>query len=841
MSTNVQGFSGDIEIRGTTFIKANTNTENIAIGTDAGLTAQGSYGIAIGNKAGETNQSIGATAVGVNAGKTEQGNYSTAIGINAGQTSQGQLSIAAGVDAGRHNQGEQSVALGYVAGFSIQQQRSVAIGNYAGYSNQACFSVAIGDEAAKNNQGFQSVAVGKLAGNADQGINAVAIGNVAGTYGQNNYSTAIGTAAGCQGQQQRSTAVGYAAARSNQGAFAVAIGDSTALKNQADYAIAIGKEAGYSNQKGYATAVGQYAGRENQGSYSTAIGYASGSCNQRGYSTALGTLAGYSNQGSWSVAVGVDSGRYNQGHATVGIGRNAGSNHQRDNAVAVGPYAGVQTQGYFGVALGYAAGLDYQGSAAIAIGRDAARNSQPANTIVINATGSTLNVPNIAGFFVKPLHPTTATGFNYLRYDPSNGNIYEYTSDDRVKVGEVYITHGTRSILKLKPQTYYRRIGIDEDEPVSGKESGLMAQDIYYDAPELRHLVQVPITADPTPEKPPAPSDDPRDDPDYSAWGPNPASYDPYGVMPYMIKSIQEIVYELPRSKTTVANTWGQNLTGLIVSADTNSHKTNTTPVVSLSNVYMDKRWYGVVSEHTPDPDDYDTLVDTKGDSRIWVTDVTGSLESGDLVITSNIAPGYAQKQQDDIIRNYTVAKITQDCDFTTPTQVPVKRRKQELVDVTYYLNIDDVIVDYSEYKTITPKYKTVSTKRIYRGEGDSTTNYYLDETTLIDEKEYNITPENRRTIEICDEISQSAYDNLTEEEKSAYTPVDKTVYYRRDIGESIYPHPKHTEEQIRQELRDALDENGQIVWEDTGETKPVYTVVDHGSYKAALVTCKLI
>jgi hypothetical protein len=525
-------------------------------------------------------------------------------------------------------------------------------------------------------------------------------------------------------------------------------------------------------------------------------------------STAVGYYAGRTNQGIASVAVGYWAGLSNQGDSTVATGRQAGSTNQGTNSIAIGYKAGETSQG--------------------------------ANSIILNATGSALNVTG-SGFYVKSLQQSSTSSYNYLKYDPANGNIYEYTSDDRVKVDEKYITHSLRSVLKLKPQTYYKRVGINDDEPISGKESGFMAQDIYYDTPELKHLVMVPNTATPTPEKPPAPSDDPADDPDYSAWGPKPASYDALGLIPYIIKGIQEIVTELPRSKTTVSNTWGQNIAGLVVSADTNTHKTNTTPIVTLSNVYMDKQWYGVVSEHTPDSEDYDTLVDTKGDTRIWVTDVGGPLLSGDLLTTSNIAQGYTQKQVDDLLRSSTVAKVTQDCDFTTPTQVPVKRRKQELVNVTYYLNVTETEIDYSEYKTITSKYKSVSTRRIYRTEGDIATNYYLDETTLIDEMEYNITPENRRTIEKCNEIPQDVYDKLSEEEKSTYTLVDKTVYYRRGIGVSISPHPKHTEEEIRQELHDVLDENGQIVWEDTGETKPIYTLVDHGTYKAALVTCKLV
>jgi|TARA_R110002153_G_scaffold157844_1_gene309906 hypothetical protein len=53
--------------------------------------------------------------------------------------------------------------------------------------------------------------------------------------------------------------------------------------------------------------------------------------------------------------------------------------------------------------------------------------------------------------------------------------------------------------------------------------------------------------------------------------------------------------------------------------------------------------------------------------------------------------------------------------------------------------------------------------------------------------------------------------------------------------NDDLYTH------EVRQELVDVLDENGQQTWEDTGETEPLYTLVDHGTYKAALVSCKLI
>ena len=140
-----------------------------------------------------------------------------------------------------------------------------------------------------------------------------------------------------------------------------------------------------------------------------------------------------------------------------------------------------------------------------------------------------------------------------------------------------------------------------------------MAQEVYYSAPEMRHLVTVSDDAGDIDSLTPAPSDDPSQDPDYSVWGDKPSGIKYIQFIPYLIKGIQEIVTELPLSKTTVSNTWDQNITGLVVSAKMNTHKTNVTPIVSLSNVAMDKAWYGVVSDQKTDTNDYDTLVDTKG------------------------------------------------------------------------------------------------------------------------------------------------------------------------------------------------------------------------------------
>ena len=120
-----------------------------------------------------------------------------------------------------------------------------------------------------------------------------------------------------------------------------------------------------------------------------------------------------------------------------------------------------------------------------------------------------------------------------------------YNSDDRIKEDEEFITNATATLLKLRPQCYNKysaeisgnTIIPDKSKPHKW-ESGLIAQEVYYDAPELRHIVEI---HDMSGNKIIPSSDDPQKDPDYSDWGNVAAAVNYTELIAYLIKSNQEL------------------------------------------------------------------------------------------------------------------------------------------------------------------------------------------------------------------------------------------------------------------------------------------------------------
>jgi hypothetical protein len=139
-------------------------------------------------------------------------------------------------------------------------------------------------------------------------------------------------------------------------------------------------------------------------------------------------------------------------------------------------------------------------------------------------------------------------------------NAYYNNSDDRLKEDEVFIMpdEALDVVSRLRPTLYRKKRNLADDTPTHDLrlESGLMAQEIWYDAPELRHHVHPGVghgDIDAPPVDYMANRDDPNLDPDYSAWGPREATVDYIGLVPWLIAACQGLAARNMALETSMA------------------------------------------------------------------------------------------------------------------------------------------------------------------------------------------------------------------------------------------------------------------------------------------------
>ena len=116
------------------------------------------------------------------------------------------------------------------------------------------------------------------------------------------------------------------------------------------------------------------------------------------------------------------------------------------------------------------------------------------SSVIIN-TGGGLSPNNMTiastGEVGIGISPVTGTKLTVSGNANVTGTVTS-SSDDRLKENEVLITNATDTLLKLRPEIYDKKPDFNStDTSTFYKESGLVAQDIWYGTPELRHLVQL--------------------------------------------------------------------------------------------------------------------------------------------------------------------------------------------------------------------------------------------------------------------------------------------------------------------------------------------------------------
>ena len=140
-----------------------------------------------------------------------------------------------------------------------------------------------------------------------------------------------------------------------------------------------------------------------------------------------------------------------------------------------------------------------------------------------------------------------------------------------------------------------------------------------------------------------------------------------------------------------------------------------TLPYCVLSDIDNDIRVYGVISDKEDSSDqrcagagfvktipktntnEERIFINSLGEGAIWVSDKNGPLINGNY-ITSTTIPGYGGKQtlEENRLMNYTVAKITCDCDFSL-TKIPKQKLKTITVTETLQRKVEEDVTESKE------------------------------------------------------------------------------------------------------------------------------------------------
>ena len=87
-------------------------------------------------------------------------------------------------------------------------------------------------------------------------------------------------------------------------------------------------------------------------------------------------------------------------------------------------------------------------------------------------------------------------------------------------------------------------------------------------------------------------------------------------------------------------------------------------PIIQLSRKKKDKRVFGVLGMSTRNNSRPERMIiNSIGEGGIFVININENIENGYFMQSSDFL-GYGERQDDDILHNFTVGKATIDCDF---------------------------------------------------------------------------------------------------------------------------------------------------------------------------------
>ena len=70
-------------------------------------------------------------------------------------------------------------------------------------------------------------------------------------------------------------------------------------------------------------------------------------------------------------------------------------------------------------------------------------------------------------------------------------------------------------------------------------------------------------------------------------------------------------------------------------------------------------------------------IIQSSGEGGIWVSNINGNLNNGDLITTSPIS-GLGMRQNSGYVTNYSIAKITCECNFKSKKCIVIKYKNMK-------------------------------------------------------------------------------------------------------------------------------------------------------------------
>jgi len=250
-------------------------------------------------------------------------------------------------------------------------------------------------------------------------------------------------------------------------------------------------------------------------------------------------------------------------------------------------------------------------------------------------------------------------------------------------------------------------------------------------------------------------------------------------------------------------------------------------PYCEITKKYKDSKVFGVLSELEDrerlfGPGNFVSLyektnvnehrfhINSIGEGSIWVCNYNGVINNGDYIVSSSVH-GYGCKQDDDILHNYTVAKITCQCNFNL-NLVSKKRVKTEKI-ITYieedvYENISEntqkkrIIFNEELERYVEESYNEITTKRelvydefdLYDENDNIIGKHKVNRKQNIEKEEQNIVYDENGDVVFEDDLDENGniqyeyeYDTRFLDENANILSGEEEYLSRLNNGENVY------------------------------------------------------